>query len=157
MNIFIKIILLLYVCSFPVLAHTNIKLNEQLSVQGKTVLKVAIEKTGYFPFNYKEKGELKGFSIDIIEYFKAHSNYDFEFVTLPWPRTLYLVAQGKVDLILTLFKTPKREQVYHFIEPSYGYEMNQFFTLADNKFEFNGQLKQLIPYSIGTVREYSYG
>jgi polar amino acid transport system substrate-binding protein len=73
------------------------------------------------------------------------------------PRAVHLVAEGRIDLILTLFKTPKREQMYHFIEPSYANEINQLFTLKDNHFQFDGKLKQLTPYSISTIREYSYG
>ena len=155
--IFIKIILLLYLLPCLVLAQTSLKSDDYFPVEGKTVLTVAIEEIGYFPFNYEENGETKGFSIDVLEYFEENSKYDFEFIVLPWPRAIYLVAEGKVDLILTLFKNSKREQIYDFIEPSYGDEVNQLFTLTDNKFEFNGQLEQLKPYSIGTTREYSYG
>ena len=67
------------------------------------------------------------------------------------------MEQGKVDLILTLFRNKEREKIYHFIEPSYGYEVNQLFTLTDSKFEFSGQLNELAKYSIGTKRGYSYG
>lgn len=153
----IKIIFLLYVFSFSALAHNSLKSEDDLSEKGKVILTVAIEEIGYFPFNYEENGKIKGFSVDILEYIEANSNYDFEFIALPWPRALYLVEQGKIDLILTLFKTSKREQSYHFIEPSYGNEVNQLFTLTDNTFEFDGELQQLTPYSIGTTREYSYG
>ncbi len=121
------------------------------------MLTVAIAEIGYFPFNFKENGEIKGFTIDILDYVAAKSKYDFEFIELPWPRALYLVEQGGVDLILTLSKNSKREQSYHFIEPSYGNEVNQLFSLNENNVEFNGQLQQLTPYSIGTTREYSYG
>lgn len=123
----------------------------------KIVLTVAIEEIGYFPFNYTSNGEIKGFSIDVLNYIEENSQYDFEFIILPWPRALYLVTQGEVDLILTLFKTPERKDIYHFVEPAYGFEVNQLFTLKDKEIEFDGQLRQLMPYSIGTVREYSYG
>jgi ABC-type amino acid transport substrate-binding protein len=116
-----------------------------------------MQEIGYFPFYYTENGETKGFSVDILDYLEANSKYDFEFIILPWPRAVYLVSEGQVDIILTLFKTPKREKMYHFIEPSYANEVNQLFTLRDNELEFNGQLQQLAPYSIGTVRGYSYG
>jgi polar amino acid transport system substrate-binding protein len=154
---FIKILFLLSLFSFSVLAHTSLQSDDSQAKKDKVILTVAIEEIGYFPFNYEENGEIKGFSVDILDYVEANSKYDFEFITLPWPRALYLVERGKVDLLLTLFKTSKREKTYHFIEPSYGNEVNQLFALSDNKFEFNGQLKQLTPYSIGTTREYSYG
>lgn len=157
MMTFIKTILFLTVLPLFVLANTNQQLDDNLLGKNKTILTVAIEEIGYFPFNYTENGEIKGFSVDILDYIEANSKYDFEFIILPWPRAIHLVAEGRIDLILTLFKNSERESKYHFIEPSYGDEINQLFTLADNKFVFNGQLQQLIPYSIGTVREYSYG
>jgi len=157
MNNLIKKVFLLYLLSFSVLADTNLKPTNHLFDKDKIILTVAISEAGYYPFNYNENGERKGLSIDIIDYFEANSKYGFEFVTLPWARGLNLVAHGKVDLILTLFKTSKREQIYHFIEPPYGDEVNQLFTLVDNKLEYDGQLQQLTPYSIGTIREYSYG
>lgn len=154
---YIKIVFLLCLLPFYVLAATSLKSDNYLSEKQKTVLTVAIGQAGYFPFNYKENGEIKGFSVELLDYIEANSKYDFEFIILPWPRALYLVSQGRVDVILTLFKTPKRDKTFHFIEPSYADEVNQLFTLIDNKFEFNGQLQQLTPYSIGTIREYSYG
>lgn len=157
MMYFIKIIILLYFIPLSVLAKTCEKPDATLTEEGKITLTVAMEDIGYFPFYYTENGDSKGFSVDVLNFVAAHSKYQFEYVILPWPRAIHLVAEGQIDLILTLFKTSKREQIYHFIEPSYGNEINQLFTLMDNNFEFTGQLQQLTPYSIGTVREYSYG
>jgi polar amino acid transport system substrate-binding protein len=155
--ILIKTIILLCLLPFFALAKSNLKPDDLNQEESKTILTVAIEKVGYFPYNYEENGQIKGFTIDVLDYIEANSKYDFEFIILPWPRALYLVAEGKVDLILTLFRNSKREEIYHFIEPYYGYEVNQLFTLVANEFEFNGQLQKLAPYSIGTKREFSYG
>ena len=154
---FIQIVFLL--CAVPLfaLAQTSLEPNDYPPKNSNVILTVAMQEIGYFPFYYTENGKVKGFSVDVLNYIEANSKYDFEFIILSWPRALYLVAQGRVDLILTLFKTSEREQIYHFIEPSYAVEANQLFTLMDNKLEFNGQLQQLTPYSIGTIREYSYG
>ena len=154
---FIKIIFLLYFLPLSVLAQTSEKSGDDGSKKERITLTVAMEDIGYFPFYYTENGETKGFSVDVLNYIEANSKYNFEYKILPWPRALHLVAEGRIDLILTLFKTSKREKIYHFIEPSYGNEINQLFTLMDNKFKFAGQLQQLTPFSIGTVREYSYG
>ncbi|PKG81415.1 hypothetical protein CXF85_18275 [Colwellia sp. 75C3] len=154
---FIKILFLLYLFSFSVLAHTSLQSDDSQAKKGKVILTVAIEEIGYFPFNYEENEEIKGLTIDILDYVEANSKYAFDFIARPWPRALHLVEQGQIDLILTLFKTSKREQSYHFIEPSYANEVNQLFTLKDSNLEFTGQLQQLTAYSIGTTREYSYG
>jgi polar amino acid transport system substrate-binding protein len=154
---FIETILLLYLLPLSVLAQTSEKSDDVISEEKIITLTVAMEDVGYFPFYYTENGDTKGFSVEVLDYIEDHSKYNFEYIILPWPRALYLVAEGRVDIILTLFKTSKREKTYHFIEPAYGNEINQLFTLMDNKFEYSGQLQELIPYSIGTVREYSYG
>lgn len=153
---YLHIIFIVNLFSFYVSANTNV-LDESVPEEGKTILTVAVEKVGYSPFYSIDNGSMKGFSIEVLNYIEANSNYDFEYIVLRWPRALHLVAEGKIDLILTLFKTPVREQTYYFIEPAYGDEINQLFTLVENNIEFDGKLEQLTPYSIGTVREYSYG
>lgn len=153
----IKIILLIYLLPLFSLANNSVKVNDNNKEKSKITLTVAIEAVDYFPYNYTEKGKIKGFSIDLLDYISENSKYDFKFITLPWARALYFLAEGKVDLVLTLFKNAKREKIYNFIEPFYGYEVNQLFTLKDKKVEFNGQLQQLTPYSIGLKSAYSYG
>lgn len=151
-NLFLSCIFLMSTATcVNVIAHESNLDNE------KIILTVAVEEIGYFPFNYAENGKIKGFSVEFLEYVEANSKYDFEFIVLPWSRALHLVTQGEVDIILALFKTPEREKAFHFIEPSYGNEANQLFSLIDNNVEFTGQLQQLKPFSIGTVRDYSYG
>lgn len=154
---FIKTMSLLYFLSLSAFAQTSEKSNDDQLTKGKTILTVAIQEIGYFPFYYTENGKLQGFSIDILDYVAAHSKYEFEYIIRPWPRAIYLATQGEIDILMALVKTPKREQKYHFIEPSFADEVNQLFTLMGNDFEFAGNLKELIPYSIGTVRGYSYG
>ena len=139
------------------LSNTNIKSDDKTSKTDKIILTVALEEQGYFPYYYQKNGNMTGFSVDVINYIEAHSNYDFEFIILPWPRALHLVSQGEVDFVLTLFNTPQRAQVYHFIEPAYGIEVSQLFRLRANNIDYSGKLEQLTPYSIGTLREYSYG
>jgi len=153
----IKKLFFLTILPFFALAPVSGQQEDFYLQKDKVLLTVAIEELGYFPFNYTENGEIKGFSVDVLNYFEAHSNYEFEFIILPWPRAVHSVSQGEVDLLLTFFRNEEREKIYHFIEPSYGFEVNQLFALEKNNFEFNGQLEQLKPFSIGTIREYSYG
>ena len=100
----IRVIALFYSCIFSLLVNSEIMPTQTLSEKEKVILTVAIEEGGYFPFNYNENGELKGFSVDVLNYIEANSIYDFEFIVLPWPRALFLTSQGRVDLVLTLFK-----------------------------------------------------
>lgn len=154
---FLKLLPLLYLLPFLVFASSAIHSAGYKEEKSRITLKVAIEGTGYFPFSYFEGDEKKGFSIDVINYIKANSKYDFEYVTQPWSRALSNLEFGNVDLILTLFSSPEREEIYHIIQPSYGFEANQLFSLVDTTIKFDGRLQQLSSYSIGTKRAYSYG
>ncbi|WP_158970586.1 ABC transporter substrate-binding protein [Paraglaciecola sp. L3A3] len=159
MNILIKIIFLFLIYPLSVIAHTSAtpKILMPASTANKITLTVATTEHGSSPYNFEENGSRKGLSIDILNYIEKNSKYDFEFIILPWSRAMHFVAEGKIDLMLTLFKSAKREQAYHFIEPSYANEAIQLFTLTDNKFEFNGHLADLTPYIIGVKSGFSYG
>ncbi|MGJ8682144.1 substrate-binding periplasmic protein [Paraglaciecola sp.] len=152
-----KMTVLLFIISQFSWAHASSNQTDNKQVQQKIVLTVATTENGYYPYNFEENGKRVGLSIDVLDYIEANSNLDFEFIVLSWPRALKFVSQGKVDMILTLFKSIEREKEYHFIEPFYGHEVNQIFSLTGNQIEFDGQLKQLESFSIGTTRDYSYG
>ncbi|MCF2947494.1 transporter substrate-binding domain-containing protein [Paraglaciecola aquimarina] len=123
----------------------------------KTTITIATTDADYLPFKFEVDGVRQGFTIDVLDYIETHSEFDFEFIVLSWPRALHLVELGKIDLLLSLFKTKERVEKYHLIEPSYGGEISQLFTLTDNNFEFTGQLEQLTPYTVGSTRGYSSG
>ena len=157
MTTFINLVFILCLVPFSVFAYPSETPDNPLSNKKKIPITVAISDVGYYPFSYIENGEVRGFSIDILHYVENNSKYEFKFITMPWPRALHFVSIGKADLILALFSTAKREKIYHLIEPTYGQEVIQLFTLVESEIKFNGPLQQLIPYSIGTLREYSYG
>jgi len=158
MKIIIKYVLL-SLCILPlfILADASVEVGNTPLHNSKVTLTVAIEEIGYFPYGFEDNDKIKGFTIELLDFIEANSKYNFQFIVLPWPRILHLVEQGKVDLILTLFKNEKREKKYHYIEPAYGYEINQLFTLKGSNVEFDGRLQQLKPFTIGTKREFSYG
>jgi polar amino acid transport system substrate-binding protein len=157
MMILITRLFLLYVIAFSAFALSNEESNDAPLTKNKVTLSVSVEREGYFPFNYEDDGKRKGFAIDILDYINANSKYNFKFVEQPWARALSHLSEGKIDLLITLFKSSEREKIYHILEPSYGFEVNQLFTLKNNNIAFDGQLQQLIPYSIGVKNAYSYG
>ena len=123
----------------------------------KMVLTVGFSDTDYPPFNFEKNGIYQGFTIDVLKYIEANSSFVFKFIKLPWPRVLQSVKNGDVDVVATLFKTKPRESFYAYVEPAYGFEVNQFVSLKSNAFQYNGNLHSLSDVTIGTVREYSYG
>ena len=66
-NLIINILFLLSIFSVAVLAEPNVAAHENLSKNEKTILTVAIEEIGYYPFNYIENAVVKGFSVDFLE------------------------------------------------------------------------------------------
>jgi len=160
-------------CFFTLVCFTDVALADDLSMQElipvpveknlihasekKIILTVGFSETDYPPYNFEKDGIYQGFTIDILNYIESKSEFSFKFIKLPWPRVLQSVKKGDVDLIATLFKTKPREGIYAFIEPAYGFEINQFVSLKNKRHQYSGDLTSLTELTIGTVREYSYG
>jgi polar amino acid transport system substrate-binding protein len=82
-----------------------------------------------------------------------------EFKIVPWKRALHMVKHGTADAISYISKNPKRETFAIFDEKNIlSYGSYVFFTLNEHtsSIQFDGQLKQLKPYRIGTVMGYNY-
>lgn len=143
--------------NFGGMAVLNAHVPKADSSEKTILLTVAVSDVDYPPYNFEENGIYQGFAIDILRHIEQHSKYRFRFVKLPWPRVLKDVESGKFDMIPTFFKTESRDKQYAFIEPNYGFEVNQLFSLVENNISYSGKLEDLSQYTIGTVREYSYG
>ena len=148
------VVLLLLLTSFSFIAQADEVANSPVD---KKILKVGFGIIDYPPYNYVINDEYQGIVIDIFHYIEDNSDYTFEFIKLPWPRVLQSVETGRLDIVATLFKVKMREERFYFVEPAYGTEINQLFTLTDTDVEFDGDLTQLKALSIGTIRDYSYG
>ncbi|CAM4434194.1 MULTISPECIES: substrate-binding periplasmic protein [Pseudoalteromonas] len=58
-----------------------------------------------------------GMDVDFAKALLDEAGCSYRFVSIPWGRALKLLEEGDIDLILSVTKTPVREQFAYFIGP----------------------------------------
>ncbi|MCG7563882.1 MULTISPECIES: transporter substrate-binding domain-containing protein [Pseudoalteromonas] len=68
-----------------------------------------------------DKGNARGLILDILNYIKHHSDEDIAVKAVPCPfsRCIRMLAQGEVDVMGGLIRTPDRERQMAFVTPPY--------------------------------------
>jgi len=86
-------------------------------VKSRGTLRVALEGT-YPPFNFKDKGELAGFEVDLAKLIATKLGVKAEFTTTEWSGILAGLSAGKYDVIINqVGVTDQRKQAFDFSEP----------------------------------------
>lgn len=91
---------------------------EQQWLAENPVVNIGVD--GYFPpYSYfNEDGQLVGLAIDILSLIGDKTGIEFVFNDEhKWPDIVENLQQGNIDAILTMVKTPEREQAYFFTTP----------------------------------------
>ena len=72
----------------------------------------------FFPFEYYEGEELKGFDIDLMNYIGERIGFDIEFVNMSFDKLIPAVINGEVDCAISAITvTEEREKVIDFTTP----------------------------------------
>lgn len=66
------------------------------------------------PWSYTRDGQAVGGAVEVARVVLHRLGHSVEFQMLPFNRGVELVAQGKLDAALGLYRTPKRETRFHF-------------------------------------------
>ena len=83
----------------------------------KAVLTVGVNAE-FFPFEYYEDEELKGFDIDLMKYIGGKIGFDIEFVDMPFDKLIPSVVSGEVDCVISCITiTKERESVIDYSNP----------------------------------------
>lgn len=83
----------------------------------KAVLTVGVNAE-FFPFEYYEGEELKGFDIDLMKYIGGKIGFDIEFVDMPFDKLIPSVVSGEVDCVISCITiTKERESVIDYTIP----------------------------------------
>lgn len=120
----------------------------------KTLRLVTLE---YPPYEYTEEGKLKGLAVEVIKRTFKEMKQPITIEVLPWARAMRYIKNGNRDAVFTAFKTPQRERFADFSNQVLMQQAVSLFVRKDSKIEYDGDLKKLTPYSLGVVREISYG
>ncbi len=87
--------------------------------QNKDILKIGMSPD-YPPFEFQEKGELKGFDVDLAHHLGKKLDKKIKIITMDFSNLVPSLQQGKIDLILSsLTKTQKRSEELSFSYPYY--------------------------------------
>lgn len=105
------------------------------AVKQRGTLRVAIEGT-YPPFNFKEKGELAGFEVELAKALAGKMGVKAEFSTSEWSAMLAGLQANKYDVVVNQVGiTDKRKEAFDFSEP-YTISSPQLIVRKNEKREF---------------------
>lgn len=119
--------------SFLMSAAANAELLDDVKQRG--TLRVAVEGT-YPPFNFKEKGELAGFEVELAKALASKIGLKAEFSTGEWSAMLAGLQANKYDVVINQVGiTKKRKEAFDFSEP-YTVSSPQLIVRKNEKREF---------------------
>ena len=119
--------------SFLMSAAANAELLDDVKQRG--TLRVAVEGT-YPPFNFKEKGELAGFEVELAKALASKLGVKAEFSTGEWSAMLAGLQANKYDVVINQVGiTDKRREAFDFSEP-YTVSSPQLIVRKNEKREF---------------------
>ena len=106
------ILIFLFFHSYSSFAH---ELNDEQFHSGDTLI-VGCE-IGYPPFCYEEDGEAKGFAVELFTAAAQEMNLHVVYKTGVWSDLKLDLAQGHIDALPLVGRTPEREAIYDFTIP----------------------------------------
>ena len=104
-------------------------------VRQRGTLRIAVEGT-YPPFNFKEKGELAGFEVELAKALASKMGVKAEFSTSEWSAMLAGLQANKYDVVMNQVGiTEKRKEVFDF-SALYTVSSPQLIVRKNEKREF---------------------
>ncbi len=111
-------------------------------------LKIVAED--YPPFEYKEDGQVRGFTVEIIQILLSKTGHQGKFHILSWARAEKTALEEENVLIHTLTRSEKRENQYKWVGPLAPREL-YFFKLREREDIQINVLEDAKKYTAGTV------
>lgn len=79
---------------------------------------VKVRVTNWPPFYFQDsKGNWTGLTVDLARAFLREADCEAEYLSAPWARSLLLMKQGKLDMMMNLSVNDERSEYIHFIGP----------------------------------------
>ena len=101
----------------PPVKKLNLTASERAWLAKHPVIRVQNEKE-WPPFNFFERGEPRGLSIDYMNLLAKRIGVKVRYVTGPsWDEFLTMLREKKLDVMLNIVKTPDREKYVLFTNP----------------------------------------
>ncbi|KPV96360.1 putative amino-acid-binding protein YxeM precursor [Pseudoalteromonas sp. P1-9] len=78
---------------------------------------ITVRVEQYSAQSQKVTGRWQGLDVELAELLLNEAHCEFDFVDLPWARSLKLLENGEIDLMMSVTKTDEREQFAYFVGP----------------------------------------
>jgi ABC-type amino acid transport substrate-binding protein len=98
-----------------------------LSVTAQTKLKVGVYQNVPLSFS-DEKGAVKGFFIDILEYVAEKEDWAIEYHPDSWAQCLQNLEKGEIDLLGVIAYSPEHAKLFDYTYESVQTEWGQVYT-----------------------------
>lgn len=111
----------------------------------------------YYPYQYAEEGELKGFVATIVKEAFKRMDQPMNIKLYPFPRAHKMVRNGDADGIFTVARTPERETFCYYPQEVLVWQTMALFVQVDSPLAFDGDFNKLRDYRLGVIYKYRYG
>lgn len=111
----------------------------------------------YYPYQYEEDGELKGFVAAIVEEAFKRMEQPVSIKLYPFARAHKMVRNGDADGIFTVAKTAERETFAYYPPEVLIWQTMALFVKADSPLGFDGDFAKLRDSRVGVIYKYRYG
>lgn len=79
--------------------------------------KISVVTEEWAPYNYSEDGVLKGFSVEVVQAIIERLNLKISIDVYPSMRTTLMLGSVPGTMMITMLRTPEREEKYKWIGP----------------------------------------
>jgi two-component system, sensor histidine kinase and response regulator len=113
-------------------ASVDLTSEEKTWLTGHPVIRVSSEPD-YIPFDFRIDGRPAGYSVDFVKLLTKKLGVRLEFVKDTWSNILKRAEKKEIDLVHSIFNSPKeRERYLHFTKP-YKEVLNALIVRRDQK------------------------
>lgn len=138
----------------PKFVKQTIAPEDLLKARDKSVI---IASASWAPYEFEENGEVKGIGVDIVSETFKRMGYKVTKKFLPFSRAVGMLKNGEIDMITDVKNTPARQEDGIFSKESIITVHTSLFVKSGSNIKFDGNISTLKPYSIGIIRDYTYG
>lgn len=124
---------------------------------GPSPLIFGTSERDYPPHSLNRNGAVSGFDVEVVQAALDSLGCAVEFRPLPWKRALKSLELGRIDGLLTMFRTTEREAFTWYPSEYVSREEMHFVVRAESGMRFDGDLRFLEGRTVGVYRGASYG
>lgn len=108
------------------------------------------------PWVYEVDGKLQGAEIELLGETTKRLGVTASYNVLPFKRLLSDMKEGRLDMMLGIFKKPEREVFIHYIEPPYQLKSNKAFYVLKGNEQLVTKYEDLHQLTVGAILAAKY-